>query len=161
MRRLILIAFLTLFAAPAFALTEAETALVKKAEAYLNAITTLKARFTQVNADGASHEGDLYISRPGKMRLVYDPPTPMLMVADGVFLIYVDKDMDDVSHIDLNLANDQGRDALDTRIKSAARSVCATGSGDVRARRDEARCVREAISQARMSAVDHGSEGAF
>ncbi len=67
--------------------------------------------------------------------------------------------MTTVSHIDLNLANDQGRDALDTRIKSAARSVCATGSGDVRARRDEARCVREAISQARMSAVDHGSRG--
>ena len=106
-RRLILITFLTRFAAPvfalpAFALTDAETALVKKAEAYLNGITTLKARFTQVNADGSSHEGDLYISRPGKMRLVYDPPTPMLMVADGVFLIYVDKEMDDVSHIDLN-----------------------------------------------------------
>ncbi len=102
MRRLILIAFLTLFAVPAFALTDAESAMVKKAETYLNGIATLKARFTQVNADGSSHEGDLYISRPGKMRLVYDPPTPMLMVADGVFLIYVDKDMDDVSHIDLN-----------------------------------------------------------
>lgn len=102
MRRLALVAFLCLFAAPAFALTEAEAALVKRAETYLNGITTLKARFVQVNADGASHEGDLYISRPGKMRLVYDPPTPMLMVADGVFLVYVDKEMDDVSHIDLN-----------------------------------------------------------
>lgn len=64
-----------------------------------------------------------------------------------------------VSHVDLNLASDRGRDVLDTRIKSAARSVCANGGGDVRARTDEARCVREAISQARMSAVDHGSRG--
>jgi outer membrane lipoprotein-sorting protein len=84
------------------ALSESDAALLKRAEAYLNGITTLKARFVQVDADGTSHEGDLYLSRPGKMRLVYDPPTPMLMVADGVFLIYVDKEMDDVSHVDLN-----------------------------------------------------------
>ena len=90
-----------LLAGPAFALTDAESAALKRAETTLNAITTLKARFVQVDADGSSHEGDLYVSRPGKMRLVYDPPTPMLMVADGVFLIYVDKEMDDVSHIDL------------------------------------------------------------
>jgi len=100
--RFIVIAFLLTFVRPAFALTDAEAAAVKKAEATLNGITTMKARFVQVNADGSSHEGDLYISRPGKMRLVYDPPTPMLMVADGAFLIYVDKEMDDVSHIDLN-----------------------------------------------------------
>jgi outer membrane lipoprotein-sorting protein len=91
-----------LAARPAFALTDAEAAAVKKAEAALNAVTTMKSRFVQVDADGTTHEGDLYLSRPGKMRLVYDPPTQMLMVADGVFLIYVDKEMDDVSHIDLN-----------------------------------------------------------
>ncbi len=89
-----------LFASPAFALTDAEA--LAKAEGYLNGISTLQARFTQVNPDGSSNEGDLFISRPGKMRLVYDPPTPMLMVADGVFLIYVDTQMKDVSHIDLN-----------------------------------------------------------
>ena len=36
------------------------------------------------------------------MRLVYDPPTPMLMVADGAFLIYVDTEMNDASHINLS-----------------------------------------------------------
>lgn len=86
---------------PAFALSEAESAALKKAENYLNAVKTLKARFLQVNPDGASVEGDFYLSRPGKMRLVYDPPTPMLMVADGVFLIYVDTEMKDASHIGL------------------------------------------------------------
>ena len=98
-------AFLTILAvfaaAPSFALTDAETAAVKKAEAYLNSIKTLKARFLQVNPDGTNHEGDIYVSRPGRMRLVYDPPTPMLMVADGKFLIYVDTQMNDASHIDL------------------------------------------------------------
>jgi outer membrane lipoprotein-sorting protein len=96
------LALLLAFTAPAFALTEAESAAVKKAEAALNGVTTMKSRFLQVNADGSSHEGDFYLQRPGKMRLVYDPPTPMLMVADGAFLIYVDKEMDDVSHLGLN-----------------------------------------------------------
>ena len=96
------LAALLFAAAPAFALTDTETAALKRAEGYLNGISTLQARFVQVNPDGSSHEGDLYISRPGKMRLAYDPPTPMLMVADGVFLIYVDTQMKDVSHIDLN-----------------------------------------------------------
>jgi len=100
MHRLI-VALLICLSAPAWALTDVESLALKRAETTLNAITTLKARFVQVNADGSSHEGDLYVSRPGKMRLVYDPPTPMLMVADGVFLIYVDKEMDDVSHVDL------------------------------------------------------------
>ena len=96
---LTILAALLSMSAPSFALTDAEA--LKKAEGYLNGISTLQARFVQVNPDGTSHEGDLYISRPGKMRLAYDPPTPMLMVADGKFLIYVDTQMKDVSHIDL------------------------------------------------------------
>ena len=102
MRKILTLLAALLFAAPAFALTEAETAALKRAEGYLNGISTLQARFVQMNPDGSSHEGDLYISRPGKMRLAYDPPTPMLMVADSKFLIYVDTQMKDVSHIDLN-----------------------------------------------------------
>jgi len=96
--------FFTVFAVAAQAqnLTAAQSAAVDKAEAYLNDISTLQARILQVNPDGGTLEGDLYIARPGKMRLVYDPPTPMLLVADGAFLIYVDTEMDDASHIDLD-----------------------------------------------------------
>jgi outer membrane lipoprotein-sorting protein len=95
------------FSAPPFtegamAADAADAEALKKAEAYLNAVTTLKSRFVQVNPDGGNYDGDLYISRPGRMRLVYDPPTPMLMVADGKFLIYVDTQMNDASHLDLN-----------------------------------------------------------
>jgi outer membrane lipoprotein-sorting protein len=90
------------FGAPSLAADAADAEALKKAEAYLNAITTLKSRFVQVNPDGGNYDGDLYISRPGRMRLVYDPPTPMLMVADGKFLIYVDTQMNDASHLDLN-----------------------------------------------------------
>lgn len=96
----VILSFLT-WANLAHALTDAEKAAVEKAENYLNGINTLQARFLQSNPDGGTLEGDLFISRPGKMRLVYDPPTPMLMVADGVFLIYVDTEMNDASHIGL------------------------------------------------------------
>jgi outer membrane lipoprotein-sorting protein len=90
------------FTAPAYAADAADAEALKKAEAYLNGITTLKSRFVQVNPDGGNYTGDLYISRPGRMRLVYDKPTPMLMVADGKFLIYVDTQMNDASHLDLD-----------------------------------------------------------
>jgi outer membrane lipoprotein-sorting protein len=88
-------------AAPTHALTDAEAAAIEKAENYINDIATMQARFLQTNPDGGTLEGDLFIARPGKMRLVYDPPTPMLLVADGVFLIYVDTEMNDASHINL------------------------------------------------------------
>ena len=47
---------------------------VERAETYLNAITTLKARFLQVSPNGASVEGDVYLSRPGRLRMQYDQP---------------------------------------------------------------------------------------
>ena len=60
---------------------------VERAETYLNQITTLKARFLQLAPHGGQAEGTAYFSRPGRMRLQYDPPSPMLVVADGTFLI--------------------------------------------------------------------------
>jgi outer membrane lipoprotein-sorting protein len=86
---------------PAAALTEAEAAAVKRAEAYLNALGNMQSRFLQVNPDGSTHEGELFVSRPGKMRINYDPPAQMLVVADGKWLIYVDKDVDETSYLDL------------------------------------------------------------
>ncbi len=100
--RLFALLIAVVFASPSFAADGADAESLKKAEAYLNGITTMKSRFVQVNPDGGSYEGDLFISRPGRMRLAYDAPTPMLMVADGKFLIYVDTQMNDASHLDLN-----------------------------------------------------------
>ena len=53
-----------------------------------------------------------------------------------------------VSYSDLDLSHVQGRNALDGRIKQAARSVCATGSADLRSRSEEARCIRNAVNAA-------------
>ncbi|MGI3166506.1 LolA family protein [Pseudooceanicola sp. 200-1SW] len=51
--------------------------------AYMNDMTTARAKFTQVNADGTISTGRLFILRPGRMRFEYDPPNNALVMAGG------------------------------------------------------------------------------
>lgn len=88
--------------AAAASLSAEDTTDVGRVEAYLNAITTLKSRFIQRASTGNLATGTVYISRPGRMRFEYDPPAPILIVADGLFLIYVDKDLQQVSHVPIS-----------------------------------------------------------
>jgi len=74
---------------------------IKRIETYLNDLTTLSARFLQVSSTGSYAEGRLYISRPGLMRIDYAPPAKIQIVADGETLIYHDKELEQVSRIDL------------------------------------------------------------
>ncbi len=55
---------------------------------YLEGIETLTGDFTQVAPSGAVSEGRFYIRRPGFLRFEYDPPTPLLIVANGG-MVYV------------------------------------------------------------------------
>ena len=82
-------------------LSQADRANIARIEAYLNRIRTLEARFLQVSSDGEYSEGDLYFSKPGKMRLEYDDPNPTLLVSDGTNLAYYDKELQQVSYFDL------------------------------------------------------------
>lgn len=61
--------------------------------AYLNGITTMQARFTQVADNGATAQGDFYLWRPGRMRIDYDPPVPYLYIADGFMLTFWDAEL--------------------------------------------------------------------
>ncbi len=71
------------------ALSERDRRDIAAIEVYLNRMTTLRARFLQIAYNGASAQGWAYISRPGRMRFDYDPPEPLLLVADGnQFLLY-------------------------------------------------------------------------
>lgn len=76
--------------------------ILRKAEESLQGIRTMTGRFMQVSSTGAQAEGAVALQRPGRMRLEYDPPTPVLVVADGRFLIYVDEKLNQVSHLPLN-----------------------------------------------------------
>lgn len=51
--------------------------------AYLNGLTEVQATFRQENADGSTSSGHLYIKRPGRMRLDYDPPEKSVVLASG------------------------------------------------------------------------------
>lgn len=69
-----------LFASAASAQGQGDVAQV---EQYFNSIRTLQARFVQSNPNGAIVQGTLSVSRPGKMRFEYDPPSQLKIVADG------------------------------------------------------------------------------
>ena len=92
-------ACLLLAAANAVAFTpDAEQqAEIGRVERYLNGIVTLRARFSQIAPDGEVAEGTFYLRRPGRLRFEYDPPYPVLVVADGVWLIYHDRELGQVN----------------------------------------------------------------
>lgn len=73
----------------------------EKYEAYLNGLKTLAGDFTQINSRGQTAQGKIQISRPGKMRLAYSPPSSLLIVADGKWLITKDKQADEINYVSL------------------------------------------------------------
>lgn len=74
----------------------------QRIEAYLNGLDTLQARFVQISDDGGIAQGTLYLDRPGRMRIDYDPPAQVVLVADGSWLIHVDYALDSATHLPLS-----------------------------------------------------------
>jgi outer membrane lipoprotein-sorting protein len=84
------------------ALSSADQGEVRRVEDYLNALKTLRARFLQVDSQGGTAEGTLYISRPGKLRVDYDPPNPNLLIANNGLLIHYDRALKAPAYLPLN-----------------------------------------------------------
>ncbi len=82
-------------------LTEQDRADLARIERYLTDIRTLHSRFLQVSSVGMPVEGDLYLNRPGKMRFEYDPPYPAMLMADGLVLLYYDKELKEETYLPL------------------------------------------------------------
>jgi outer membrane lipoprotein-sorting protein len=70
---------------------------IVRAQQYLNGIRTLYSRFEQVADDGGIANGTIYLQRPGQMRIVYDPPSPILIVATQGQIYYYDSNLEQVS----------------------------------------------------------------
>jgi len=83
-RRLMFASLLSLCApiAATHAATD-DAAVLDDIETYLNGITTLEARFMQIAPNGQQATGSLHLSRPGKLRMDYDPPSKILLIAPG------------------------------------------------------------------------------
>lgn len=100
---------------------------VAQLETYLNSVRTLKASFVQTSSNGGVAEGTLYLERPGNMRIDYNPPTPLQIFADGVWLTYVDRELKEVNRLPLSatpaafLLQDQIRLSGDVTVKRLTR----------------------------------------
>ena len=87
---------------PAQPFTQQQQELIKKIESYFNAIRTIKSKFYQTSDNGAAAQGNFYVLKPNKMRLEYDPPHPVEVIADGYYLIFHDKKLEQVTYLDLD-----------------------------------------------------------
>jgi outer membrane lipoprotein-sorting protein len=74
---------------------------LRRIAAYLNSIHTMTARFRQSAAGGGTATGSLWMARPGRMRFEYDPPSPILLIADRFYVYYVDKQLAQMSKVGL------------------------------------------------------------
>ena len=84
-------------AAQPVALTAADLEDAARIEDWIESIETLTARFVQVAPGGQISEGDFYLRRPGLMRFEYDPPEPLLIVADGFSVHLYDQELDEAT----------------------------------------------------------------
>ena len=75
---------------------------ITRIETYFNGIETMQARFLQATSTGAYSEGTFSLWRPGRMRIEYDPPVPILIVADGRSLVYHDTKLMQVSYLGID-----------------------------------------------------------
>jgi outer membrane lipoprotein-sorting protein len=86
---------------PQLQLDEEAHSQLQRIEASLNAIHTVRSPFRQSSSNGEIAQGELFLERPGRLRIEYKPPVPVLVVADGTFLIYYDRKLEQVSYIPL------------------------------------------------------------
>lgn len=78
-------------------LNEDDRRWLTRTEDYFNTIRTIRASFFQTSSQGETAEGIFYLRRPGRLRVEYLPPTPVLIVGDGTFLHFHDTELGQVS----------------------------------------------------------------
>jgi outer membrane lipoprotein-sorting protein len=67
----------------AIQLSEDDQAALVQLNTYLNEVRYMQGEFVQTSPRGQVANGVFYISKPGKMRFEYAPPSPLLVVSDG------------------------------------------------------------------------------
>lgn len=83
--------------------TPQNRAILKKVETAYNQIRILKGKFAQFSSETQNdlQTGELYLSRPGQMRLIYEKGSPLEFYASNGYLIYHDKDLKEVNYFHL------------------------------------------------------------
>ena len=122
-------ALILMLVAPAQAagLTAQDMSDLNRISAYLNSITTFQASFVQVGPNGELDQGTIYAKKPGRLRFEYAPPSPYLIVSDGVTIAVANSKLRTVDRYPLvenplNLILRENIDlAKDSRISSIER----------------------------------------
>jgi outer membrane lipoprotein-sorting protein len=85
-------------AAPALiAPADAQSNDLAQVQQHLRAVTTMTAAFSQTDRGGKTLTGTLTLKRPGKIRFQYEKGVPLLIVADGGSLWFIDYSVRQVS----------------------------------------------------------------
>ncbi|KMO23929.1 outer-membrane lipoprotein carrier protein LolA, partial [Methylobacterium aquaticum] len=66
-------------------------AVIERANAYFNNVSTLTGNFIQIGADGRKIGGKLYLAKPGRLRFDYDQPSTLEVIADGTSVAVRDR----------------------------------------------------------------------
>jgi outer membrane lipoprotein-sorting protein len=91
MRHILLpIAAACVVAAPAAAPAQQQQVQLPAIQAHLRALTTMTADFTQTDRNGKVLTGTLTMKQPGRVRFQYEKGVPLLIVAEGGALTFVD-----------------------------------------------------------------------
>ena len=73
------------------ALQTSDQAQLESIESYLNDLSAFEAQFTQAGTDGeAASQGKVWVDRPGRLRVQYDPPSSRFILASHGRLLMVD-----------------------------------------------------------------------
>ncbi len=83
------------------ALSPDAIAALTRVETYLNQVKSLRSRFVQIASNGSYAEGEVAMARPGRLRFDYDPPHTALIIANGLSLLYYDRELKQASFLPL------------------------------------------------------------
>ena len=83
-----------------FSASAQSAAELSQIENYLNNMHSLKANFVQMASNGTTSEGSILIEKPNKIRLEYAPPTSVIIVGNGDYIVFNDQELDQVTNID-------------------------------------------------------------
>ena len=73
--------------------------LLTKLENYLNQFNNISSKFVQSSTDGKQKNGEILLSKPGKLRIKYEKDNKLLIVADGKWLHYFDTDLNEIQSV--------------------------------------------------------------
>jgi outer membrane lipoprotein-sorting protein len=71
-------------------LTHRQVELVRRVNDYLNQLPMLQGSFMQTSAEGKQQRGKFHITRPGRFRFDFAPPTRVVIISDGKHLAIQD-----------------------------------------------------------------------